>query len=159
MADYFTNVCFEVVAAKDAAQVLVDVNGLVGWWLDDDEPKPSATARLLTVRVHDALGDDERATGVDMRLDTVGDDTTVTVTTESSVDMEVLCELLVAWLDHYNDDRRIEFVWSDDCSRPRLDAYGGGAAVVSRRGWAVRTAHSLIDDLHEELNQHESRPS
>lgn len=35
-------------------------------------------------------------------------------------------------LDHFNDDGVVVFEWSNDCSKPRTDAYGGGAMRVTR---------------------------
>lgn len=36
-------------------------------------------------------------------------------------------------LDHFDDDGVVIFEWSNDCSKPRTDAYGGGAMRVSRK--------------------------
>jgi len=27
----------------------------------------------------------------------------------------------------------VEFEWSNDCSKPRVDAYGGGAVIITAR--------------------------
>lgn len=41
-------------------------------------------------------------------------------------------------LAKHKSDNIVCFQWSYSCSKPRLDAYGGGAMVVSRRGWTRR---------------------
>jgi hypothetical protein len=41
------------------------------------------------------------------------------------------------------------FCWSDDCSKPRMDAFGGGAAVVNLRTGRLRTMST-----HQWLEKH-----
>lgn len=35
-------------------------------------------------------------------------------------------------LEHFNDDGTVVFEWACDCSKPRVDAYGGGAVRITR---------------------------
>jgi hypothetical protein len=34
-------------------------------------------------------------------------------------------------LQTFDPGGRVTFEWSHDCSKPRVDAYGGGAAIVT----------------------------
>jgi hypothetical protein len=45
--------------------------------------------------------------------------------------VEALCAFLQHLLQKFDPNGRVSFAWSYDCSKPRLDAYGGGAAVVT----------------------------
>ena len=45
----------------------------------------------------------------------------------------VLCAFLQHLLQKFDPQGCVTFEWSHDCSRPRLDAYGGGAAIVTAR--------------------------
>ncbi len=45
--------------------------------------------------------------------------------------VEALCAFLQHLLQKFDPHGRVTFEWSHDCSKPRLDAYGGGAAIVT----------------------------
>ena len=59
-------------------------------------------------------------------------DNAVWLSHDESLDVEVTCRV-VQWLqDGWGAPDRVEFEWADVCSKPRLDAFHGGAAVVRR---------------------------
>lgn len=42
----------------------------------------------------------------------------------------------------------VSFQWADTCSKPRLDAFSGGAALVGRNGYAtIHTSSTTVDEL------------
>jgi hypothetical protein len=45
--------------------------------------------------------------------------------------IDAVCAFIQHLLQKYNPQGRVEFEWSNDCSKPRLDAYGGGAAIIT----------------------------
>ena len=45
--------------------------------------------------------------------------------------IDAVCAFIQHLLKKFNLEGRVEFEWSHDCSRPRVDAYGGGAAIVT----------------------------
>ena len=45
--------------------------------------------------------------------------------------VDALCAFLQHLLQKFDPNGRVTFEWSHDCSKPRLDAYGGGAAIVT----------------------------
>jgi hypothetical protein len=45
--------------------------------------------------------------------------------------VDALCAFLQHLLRKYDPQGRVGFAWSYDCTKPRLDAYGGGAALVT----------------------------
>ena len=47
--------------------------------------------------------------------------------------IDAVCEFIQHLLRKFNPDGRVEFEWSNDCSKPRTDAYGGGAAIITAR--------------------------
>lgn len=52
---------------------------------------------------------------------------------EGAVNIEALCDVLQLWLSEISDDTRsIGFEWANTCSKPRLDAFGGGAAFIRK---------------------------
>jgi hypothetical protein len=49
--------------------------------------------------------------------------------------IDAVCAFLQHLLRRFNLPETVTFEWSHDCSKPRVDAYGGGAAVI--------TAHAI----------------
>jgi len=47
--------------------------------------------------------------------------------------IDAVCAFIQHLLRKYNPAGCVEFEWSHDCSKPRTDAYGGGAAVITAR--------------------------
>jgi hypothetical protein len=45
--------------------------------------------------------------------------------------VDALCAFLQHLLQKFNPHGRVTFEWSFDCSEPRADAYGGGAAIIT----------------------------
>ena len=60
-------------------------------------------------------------------------DGTVWVRSEESGDVEYAADLTQAFLRRFDLDRIVAFQLANTCSKPRLDAFGGGGVVVSRR--------------------------
>ena len=47
--------------------------------------------------------------------------------------VDAVCAFLQHLLKKFDPDGVITFEWSHDCSKPRVDAYGGGAAIVTAK--------------------------
>ena len=45
----------------------------------------------------------------------------------------------------------VEFEWSNDCSKPRLDAYGGGACIVTQTDIRTLSTQQAIERLRREV--------
>jgi len=45
--------------------------------------------------------------------------------------IDATCALIQHLLRKFDPQGRVTFEWSHDCSKPRTDAYGGGAAIVT----------------------------
>ncbi len=45
--------------------------------------------------------------------------------------IDAVCAFLQHLLRKFNPLGRVEFEWSNDCSKPRTDAFGGGAAIIT----------------------------
>lgn len=67
--------------------------------------------------------------------------------------VEAACAFIQHLLGHFGLAEPVGFAWSHDCSKPRTDAYGGGAALVSARelktidtgAWLARQAAALAE--------------
>jgi len=47
--------------------------------------------------------------------------------------IDAACAYIQHLLRKYDWHGRVAFEWSNDCSKPRVDAYGGGAAIITTR--------------------------
>jgi hypothetical protein len=45
--------------------------------------------------------------------------------------IDAVCVFIQHLLQKFKPKGRVAFEWSNDCSKPRLDAFGGGAAIVT----------------------------
>ena len=120
MADYFTNFSL-VLPLKDATeqQYALDLAERAASKRFEAEP---ATADLPE-DLKDVLEDWAFETEKD------GDNSIWLHSYEGGID--AVCAFIQHLLKKFNPEGRVEFEWSNDCSKPRLDAYGGGAAVIT----------------------------
>jgi hypothetical protein len=51
----------------------------------------------------------------------------------SSGGIDAACSFIQHLLQKFDPEGRVTFGWSHDCSKPRTDAYGGGAAIITAR--------------------------
>ena len=47
--------------------------------------------------------------------------------------IDAVCAFVQHLLQKFDPKGRVAFEWSHDCSKPRVDAYGGGAALVTAK--------------------------
>ena len=47
--------------------------------------------------------------------------------------IDAVCAFIQRLLQRYDPDGSISLEWSNDCSKPRVDAYGGGAALITAK--------------------------
>jgi hypothetical protein len=47
--------------------------------------------------------------------------------------IEAVCAFIQHLLQKFDPSGRVTFQWSNDCSKPRVDAYGGGAAIITAK--------------------------
>jgi len=47
--------------------------------------------------------------------------------------IDAVCAFIRHLLQKFDPQGRVTFQWSHDCSKPRVDAYGGGAAVITAK--------------------------
>jgi hypothetical protein len=144
MANYYTHVSFTICLLAEqmdwAIAKLCDA--------DDDDRTPgvdcvkeAAPANYDLVMTADGM----KSAGL---LRTPG---RLWVTDQESVDVCLLAERLQAIMRHFDIEGRGGFEYSEDCSKPRLGAYGGGACVITKD--SIEPFHSsrwLRDRLSED---------
>jgi hypothetical protein len=135
MADYFTKFSFVIPVTPEQGNWFAKVHALAtelighaedGEVRDNIEgPPDTVSAALVLAEKHDALPclqvtHDEK-------------ENTVWVRSEDSGNVDYTADLVQAFLRRFDLDRVISFQWANTCDRLRLDAFGGGALVISRR--------------------------
>ena len=125
MADYFTNFSLLVpLPSKAAQEYALDLAAKAGTAMMEDDP-------LL-----DDFPEDLREVIEDWRFETEAE-------TEPNNwglwlhsgdgGVDAVCAFIQHLLQKFDPRGHVAFEWSNDCSKPRVDAYGGGAALVTAR--------------------------
>jgi hypothetical protein len=65
--------------------------------------------------------------------------------------IENACVFLQMFLRKFRPAEVIKFEWAEFCSKPRVDGFGGGAAIVSARDYVCRNTSDILRDLEKEL--------
>ena len=135
MADYFTQFSFVISVTPEQGDWVAQVHALATELIghaEDGEARENIEGPQDMVLA--ALGLAEKRDG-DPCLQVMHDDKegTVWVGSEDSGDVDYAADLAQAFLKRFDLDLVIGFEWANTCSRPRLDAFGGGAVVISRR--------------------------
>ena len=58
--------------------------------------------------------------------------------------IDAVCAFIQHLLRKFNPAGCVEFEWSNDCSKPRTDAYGGGAAIITARKIKSMTTYEWL---------------
>ena len=124
MADYFTNFSLVLNLANEAEQAyaldLANKASLAqqGDELPDDFPK--ALVDIIEDWQFETDADNSGAKHGLWLHSTAGG-------------LDAVCEFIQHLLQKFNPTSHVTFEWSHDCSKPRVDAYGGGAAFITAK--------------------------
>ena len=121
MADYFTN--FSLLLAlpnEDARKYALDLAHQAGTVMQGNDMPDSFPAALREV-VEDWQFETDPSDQCDLWLHT------------PYGGVDAVCAFIQHLLQRFNPGGRVTFEWSNDCSKPRVDAYGGGAALITAR--------------------------
>lgn len=71
--------------------------------------------------------------------------------TEDAGQPEIAAGMALAYIRKFQPALSLSFGWADTCSKPRLDAFGGGAAFITRDGIEWTSTYKWIADQKKEL--------
>jgi len=137
MADYFTN--FSVVvplpdqAAQDYALILAEQAGAANGGDQLPADFPALLRDVIEDWVFQANANCSERPGLWLH--------------SSSGGIDAVCAFIQHLLQKYAPQDHVALEWSHDCSKPRVDAYGGGAAFITAR--KVKTT-TTTDWLHKQ---------
>jgi len=58
--------------------------------------------------------------------------------------IDAVCAFIQHLLQKFNLPEQVTFEWSHDCSKPRTDAYGGGAAIITAAEIKTMSTHAWL---------------
>jgi len=124
MADYFTNFSLQLRLPDEAAQTYaleLHRQGVCLWQGDD---VPADYPAELREHHEDWC--------FEVEADVVEKQPGLWLHSENG-GIDAVCAFLQHLLQKFDPSGRVTFQWSNDCSKPRVDAYGGGAAIVTAK--------------------------
>jgi hypothetical protein len=124
MADYFTNFRLQLRLPDAAAQTYALNLALEASRINQGDEAPADFPAELQSHTEDWCFDTdadivEKQPGLWLHSSNGG--------------IDAVCAFLQHLLQKFDPSGRVTFQWSHDCSSPRVDAYGGGAAIITAR--------------------------
>ena len=124
MADYFTNFSLIVPLPDEAAvQYALDLAEQAARIQQGEEMPRHFSASLRDViedwRFDTDSNDPSNARGLWLHSSDGG--------------IDAVCAFIQHLLGHFAPEGHVTLEWSNDCSKPRVDAFGGGAALITAR--------------------------
>ena len=129
MADYYTNFSLVLDLPDEAAQkyALNLAQEAADMRFGEDPPKPPSNFPASLVDVLETWSFDTEA-------ETSPEEKRYGLWLHSSDGgIDAACAFIQHLLGKFQPVGSVSFEWSCDCSKPRVDAYGGGAAVITAR--------------------------
>jgi len=118
MADYFTNFSLALPLNPEQRQYAVQIAEQALAYRNEEVPFPDTFPETLKDETEDWC------------FETVADDEGLWLHSQYG-GQESACAFIQHLLQKYDFAPAVAFEWSHDCSKPRTDAYGGGAAFVT----------------------------
>ena len=120
MADYFTNISFILTLPDSEAQTYALELHTQAHAIYNEEEKPDTFPESLLNHAEDFwCFEVEPSDGCNLWI------------YSDSGGVDAICAFIQHLLKKFTPTAHIGFEWSHDCSKPRIDAYGGGAALVT----------------------------
>jgi len=120
MADYFTNFSLILPIKDDAKkQYALNISHTASTHRYEESPLPADFPEQLKDLMED------------WSFETEAEDEGIWLHSESG-GIDAVCAFIQHLLQKFDTTPFVAFEWSHDCSKPRTDAYGGGAAVITK---------------------------
>ena len=142
MADYFTNFSFIHPLKEDREYALnLFTNACSGRW--DQEALPADFPAALKEVLEDWHFELETCdAGLWLHSQSGG--------------IDAVCAFVQHLLQKFNSSECVTFQWSDDCSQPRTNAYGGGAAIITTSEIKTMNTSDWLSENVPKTTKHEN---
>jgi hypothetical protein len=146
MADYYEKASFQIRLSEAEKERVKDLISHLNEW-ECDFWSPGAAleeAKLEPLRpVLEYLVN----SGVDLSNTYELDEDGIWVVHDERFDIEEAALFTQCILKLLDKDDVVSFEWSCDCSKPRLDAFGGGCAWVTKDAWDSMTTGTMLENM------------
>lgn len=147
MANYFTQFSFVIPMTPEQRAWFMQVHELATTLIAYAEDTPSqhtgeAPPDVMSAALKIAEGRDLSPCA---QVACDDEDGTIWVGSEDSGDVDYVGDLVQAFLKRFALDLVVAFQWACTCDRPRLDGFGGGAMVITRRSLASFNSGAFVD--------------
>lgn len=124
MADYFTNISFAFEATDEQAAALLAVQDMKWEEFAEIELPPALTPFMTKEQLQTICEDDDEVDLGDVDFERQDDKVWVYGSNPTLERVASLIQLVM------QPEKPIAFQWSDDCTKHKLDAFGGGCCVI-----------------------------
>ena len=131
MADYFTNFSVVLPLTKQQQEYAMQVAKQVEQHRFHDEPLPADFPESLKVEVEN------------WTFETKANDNGIWIHSQYG-GQDAACVFIQHLLQKFSFAGGVAFEWSHDCSKPRTDAYGGGATFITAKRIKTMTTHEWL---------------
>jgi len=153
MADYYTHISF---VWEDEPKVINFAFDFLDWLLDKNHENNIDFQKIFDASpaLRNAIEDDALSLGLES--DREGGELWFTDYQCEHVDIEALAEFICGILEHFDIDEPVAFEYANTCSKPRLDAYGGGAIICHKTGAKYCNSYDFIRKTVGHIKEHGS---
>lgn len=150
MADYYTKLSFMVPFKGEAAEFFQGLLQYCDKLGCGDDPPADMEPRLLEAAKECWFSAEDNTPGVNV----VAQDDELGVSDDDGCPcLDQIAEAIHQTLKRFKMPDIVSFRWSNDCSKPRTDAYGGGAVVISARRKRWLNTHSWTEEVKEKWSK------
>jgi len=164
MANYYTQMCSKIDGEQEQLNALDQMITVINdhWdeiidWVPEDvvENFPLAAPNVEEAQVLQSLaGDFEGSLGVSVNRENEDGSGEMILTSDESVSMDPLCEVIQTWLTRFDSDKGVGIEFANSTSRPMLDGYGGGAVFITKDDINYTNTNRW---LSEQIKVHEAK--
>jgi hypothetical protein len=142
MADYFTNFSLVVkLPNQEAQKAALKIAGLASAARQGDEVTEDLPESLREfIEGWDFETESDHNNGIWLHSHHGG--------------IDAVCSFIRHLLQKFDPDGCVVLEWSNDCSKPRLDAYGGGAAIITAKRIKSMNTCQWIQNQAARFNAH-----
>ena len=134
MADYFTYFSVALPLTKEQREYALQLVAQVEAHKNDDAPLLGSFPSDLTDEIEDWY------------FETEADNEGIWIHSQYG-GQESACAFIQHLLQKFDFAPAVAFEWSHDCTKPRTDAYGGGAAFITSTEIETMTTHEWLSKM------------
>ena len=155
MADYYTHLSFMVPAVRvaEATWLTTIFSGLASNSSTGDDTE----GLFPGMEISDEFRNDLRAAGAYEYWGFAGSfapSDGYWIRSDDAPNLDALGVVLSQFLERYRPEEAITFCWAETCSSPRLDAFGGGVAIITAKDTLWKNLTNLEEAAKHNWEQH-----